>query len=256
MAGLLTVSAVAAATGYSVQQVRDLERLGVIASAVRAGNGYRQFSAGHVRDLRAYRDLAHAVGPVEARRAMLAIRTSPPDQAAALVCSFHAGLNQEREQALAAREALGAIQGETQTEADPVAADAMTITELSQALAVRASALRFWEQKGLVRPERVVTRTGSARRYQLVAIREARITVALRAAGYRIPDVQQALAAIRDLGDVSQSLEALDARLNTIAERALALLRASATLARIIQPTAWKVAAAPAMSSPATPSPR
>src|SRR6185312_7004992 len=126
---------------------RDLERLGVIPSAMRAGNGYRQFSADHVRDLRAYRDLAQAVGPVEARRAMRAIRSLPADQATALVCSFHTRLNQEREQALAAREALEAIQGEAATDADPVEADAMTITELSQALGLRASTLRFWEQK-------------------------------------------------------------------------------------------------------------
>ncbi|WP_433683558.1 MerR family transcriptional regulator [Nocardia sp. CA-119907] len=112
----------------------------------------------------------------------------------------------------------------------------MTITELSQALELRASTLRFWEQHGLVRPERIITRSGSARRYQLVAIREARITAALRAAGYRIPDVQKAIAAIRDLGDAGHSLEALDARLITIAQRGLALIRAGATLAQIIQP--------------------
>ncbi|MFX0573300.1 MerR family transcriptional regulator [Nocardia nepalensis] len=228
----------AAATGYSVQQVRDLERLGVIPSATRAGNGYRQFSADHVRDLGAYRDLAHAVGPVEARRAMRAIRSLPTDQATALVCSLHARLNQEREQALAARAALEAIQGEAETDANPVEADAMTITELSQALEVPASTLRFWEQKGLVRPERIITRAGSARRYQLAAIREARITAALRAAGYRIPDVQKAIAAIRDLDDAGHSLEALDARLITIAQRGLELIRAGATLAQIIRPTA------------------
>jgi DNA-binding transcriptional MerR regulator len=234
---LLTVAAVATATGYSVQQIRDLETLGVIPAAIRARNGYRQFSADHIRDLRAYRDLAHAVGPVGARRAMRAIRSLPPDHAAALVCSFHARLNQEREQALAAREALEAIRAEAGTDADPVEADAMTITELSRALGLRASTLRFWEQAGLVTPERIATRAGTARRYHLAAIRDARITTALRAAGYRIPEVQKAIAAIRDLHDVSHSLEALDARLNTIAQRALALLRAAATLSEIIQPT-------------------
>jgi DNA-binding transcriptional MerR regulator len=234
----LTVSAVAAATGYSVQQVRDVERLGAIEPAVRADNGYRQFSEHHVRDLRAYRDLAHAVGPVEARRAMRDIRTLPPGQAVALVCSFHTRLNHEREQALAAREALEAIRAEAETEAEPVEADAMTITELSRALGVRSSTLRFWEQKGLVQPERIATRAGSARRYHLAAIREARITAALRAAGYRIPDVQRAIAAIRDLDDVSRSLAALETRLNGIAERALALLRAGATLAEIIHAAA------------------
>ncbi|WP_135451794.1 MerR family transcriptional regulator [Mycobacterium sp. DL99] len=232
---MLTVSAVAAATGYSVQQIRDLERLGVISSAVRADNGYRQFSTTEIRDLRAYRDLAYAVGPVEARRTMHAIRALPTGEAAILVCSLHIGLNREREQALVARQALEAIQGEAKTEAPPVEADAMTITELSRALGVRASTLRFWEKEGLVKPERITNRTGSTRRYQLEAIREARITAALRAAGYRIPDVRRAVAAIRDLDDVNRSLEALDKRLKSITERTLSLFRAASTLAQIIQ---------------------
>ncbi|MEV6135042.1 MerR family transcriptional regulator [Nocardia sp. NPDC051990] len=171
---------------------------------------------------------------------MRGIRSLPTDQATALVSSFHARLNQEREQALAAREALQAIHNEVETDASPVAADAMTITELSQALEVRASTLRFWEQQGLVRPERIITRAGSVRRYQLTAIREARITAALRAAGYRIPDVQKAITAIRDLDDAGHSLEALDARLIAIAQRGLALIRAGATLAQIIRPIAEK----------------
>lgn len=231
----LSTAAVSAATGYSAQQIRDLEALGVIPEAPRAGNGYRRFSALHVRDLRAYRDLAYAVGPVEARRAMGELRALPPDRAAALVCSLHARLNHERDQALAAREALAAIRDEATTEPPPVEADTMTITELSGALGVPASTLRFWEQSGLVAPERVRTPAGSARRYHLAAIREARITAALRAAGYRIPDVRRAVTAIRDLRDVSASLETLDTRLTTITQRALALLRAGATLSAIIR---------------------
>lgn len=230
----LSTAAVSAATGYSAQQIRDLEALGVIPAALRAGNGYRQFSAVHVRDLRAYRDLARAVGPVDARRAMREIRSLPPGQAAALVCSFFSRLNRERNQALAARDALRVIRAEAATDAAPAEADAMTITELSGALGVRASTLRFWEKVGLVAPERISTPAGSARRYHLAAIREARITAALRAAGYRIPDVQRAIAAIRDLREVSHSLGTLDARVSAIAQRALALLRAGSTLSEII----------------------
>ncbi len=112
----------------------------------------------------------------------------------------------------------------------------MTITELSRALGVRTSTLRFWEKEGLVKPQRITNRTGSTRRYQLEAIREARITAALRAAGYRIPEVRRAVVAIRDLDDVNRSLEALDTRLDSITERSLSLLRAASTLAQIIQP--------------------
>jgi len=231
----MNTTAVAAASGYSVQQVRDLEALGVIPAAARSHNGYRQFDAAHVRSLRAYRDLAHAVGPVEARRAMREIRLQPPGQGAALICGLHTGLNDEREQALAARSALKAIPAEAATDAEPAGGDSMTITELSQALGVKASALRFWEKAGLVAPERVSTRSGTARRYTLTAIREARIAAALRAGGYRIPDVQRAITAVRDLDDVSHTLAALDTRLAAITHRTLALLRAGAHLSGIIE---------------------
>jgi DNA-binding transcriptional MerR regulator len=230
----MSTAAVAAASGYSVQQVRDLEALGVIPAATRSGNGYRRFSSAHVRALHAYRDLAHAVGPVEARRAMRAIRRQPPDEAVALISGLHVRLDDERERVLAARLALDSIHAEAATEAEPVDTDAMTITELSQALGVRASTLRFWEQAGLVAPDRVATRAGTARRYSLTAIRDARVTAALRAGGYRIPEVLAAITAVRDLGDVSRSRAALHARLADIAQRTLSLLRAGALLAEII----------------------
>ncbi|MEU8894560.1 MerR family transcriptional regulator [Nocardia sp. NPDC048505] len=231
----LTVAAVAAATGYSVQQIRDLERLGVLAAADRAGNGYRHFGPDHLRDLRAYRDLARAVGPVAARGAMRAIRSLPCDEAAALVCALPARLQREREQALAARAALLAIEDESAAEAEPAANDTMTITELAGALGLRASTLRFWEQEGLLTPERTVTRSGSARRYPPPAVRDARIATALRAAGYGIPEVREALTAVRELHDAGHSLTALEERVRTIARRELALLRAAAILAEIIE---------------------
>lgn len=233
-AGQLSTGAVATSTGYSVQQIRDLAALGVIAPAARAANGYRQFCVHHVRDLHAYRDLAIAVGPVAARRTLREIRSLPRDEAAALVSSLHTGLNRERDEALAAQQALCAIRAEAAVDAEPTAGDTMTITELAGALGVRTSTLRFWEKAGLISPERVTTRTGSARRYPLPAIREARIVAALRAAGYRVPDVQRAVSAIRHLHGLTEPLAALEARIESIAQRMLALLRAGTTLSQII----------------------
>src|SRR5690625_629711 len=203
-AGFAT-SVVSAATGYSVQQIRDLEALGVVPPAHRAANGYRRFTPEHVRDLHAYRDLATAVGPVEARRAMARIRTLPTDEAAALVGALHTRLDREREEALAAQRALRSIRAEADLDdpdSPPTGRDAMTISELADALGVRTSTLRFWDKAGLVAPERVGTKSGSARRYPLPAIREARITAALRTAGYRIPGVRTAITAVRNLDDV------------------------------------------------------
>ncbi|NJQ14560.1 hypothetical protein [Streptomyces bohaiensis] len=66
-------------------------------------------------------------------------------------------------------------------------------------------------------------------------MREARIAAALRAGGYRVPEVRRAVTAVRSLDDVSESVTALDARLEEIGRRSLALLRADARLASLIE---------------------
>ncbi|WP_264029277.1 MerR family transcriptional regulator [Cellulosimicrobium sp. SH8] len=248
----LRTSDVARATGWSVQQVRDLEALGVLPPAGRSANGYRTFGDEHVLALRAYRGLATAVGPVEARRVLRAVRTLSRDEATALVGALHVTLAREREEALAARRALLAIRAEGDDEARPPGdvtagqddadASVLTITQLAAALGVRASTLRFWEREGLLAPDRVASRAGSvsARRYPPAAVREARVVAALRAAGYRVPDVRRTIDALRRTtgpADVADPLAALDARLGTIALRTVALLDAGHDVARLLTGT-------------------
>ena len=229
-----TTSRLASATGYSVQQVRDLERLGVIPPAIRQSNGYRRFDAEHITALLAYRHLAIAVGPVVARSTMREARVLPYDEAIARVVALHVGLAQSREDTIAALRALDSIVEEVAHEATSTPADSMSITELSTALGVRSSALRFWEQEGLIRPERV---TGfNARSYPLGAIRDARIVAALRAGGYRIPAVRAVMGSIRTINDTNDAREALQNRLRTLATQSEALLRAGTAIANFLAP--------------------
>jgi len=244
----LRTSDVARAAGCSVQQVRDLEALGVLPPAGRSGNGFRTFGDEHVLALRAYRGLAAAVGPVVARRVLRDARSLGLDEAVALVSGLHVTLARERDEALAARRALLVIRSEDDPAGSPGSTTAgaterdgsvLTITELAAALGVRASTLRFWEHEGLLAPERVASRTGavSARRYPPEAVREARVVAALRAAGYRVPDVRHAIDALRGTtgpADAADPLAALDARLDAIARRTLALLEAGHDVARLL----------------------
>lgn len=228
---------IATASGYSVQQIRDLERLGVIPPAERGENNYRRFTHQHLLALRAYRGLAAAVGPVAARRSLREIRTLPLTDAAANIGSLHTVLAKERYDVLAALSALRAIREEARGRFDDIEDDSMSITELAGALGVRPSTLRFWERQGLVAPERVTSL--AVRRYPPASIREARITAALRAAGYRIPAVRHTLDAIRrldDLEDLDNPFDALQERLTAIARRTVALLHAGTDIARLISP--------------------
>ncbi|MFJ6180582.1 MerR family transcriptional regulator [Streptomyces sp. NPDC092295] len=232
--GPLRTVDVARESGYSVQQVRDLERLGVLPPAARSSNGYRSYTPLHVHALRAYRGLAGAVGPVEARQLLAELRTKTIAEAAAGISAVHVRLARERDEALRAQEALRAIQAEADTSAFERETDAMTITELAGALHVRPSALRFWEQEGLVIPERVTSLR--ARRYGLPAIGAARIVAALRGAGYGIPAVREIMDSLHRLDGLEAAQHILRRRLDQIAMRTVALLRAGADLAAVVAP--------------------
>ncbi|MEU0279209.1 MerR family transcriptional regulator [Streptomyces sp. NPDC006195] len=232
--GPLRTVDVARESGYSVQQVRDLERLGVLPPAARSSNGYRSYTPLHVHALRAYRGLAGAVGPVEARQLLTELRTKTTAEAAAGISAVHVRLARERDEALRAQDALRAIQAEADTSAFERETDAMTITELAGALHVRPSALRFWEQEGLVIPERVTSLR--ARRYGLSAIGAARIVAALRGAGYGIPAVREIMDSLHRLDGLEAAQHILRRRLDQIAMRTVALLRAGADLAAVVAP--------------------
>nr|WP_276511683.1 MerR family transcriptional regulator [Leifsonia aquatica] len=104
---------------------------------------------------------------------------------------------------------------------------------MADALGVRASTLRFWEQEGLVAPDRVTSR--GARSYPPAAVREARIVAALRAAGHRIPAVRSTIDAIRRSAHLDDPERSLGQRIEALAQRTLALLEAGADAAALLR---------------------
>ena len=228
---VLRTAQVSSASGYSAQQVRDLERLGVIPPAARSANGYRSYSLLHVRALRAYRGLAAAIGPVHARAMLARIWVMSVEDAAAEIGAVHVRLAGERERLLLAQQALRSIEAKTETAA-PEPDDAMTITHLAQALGVRTSTLRFWKQEGLVTPRRVTSL--QVRLYDARSIRALRIVAALRGAGSGIPAIRELLCSLDELDARATTAGILQQRLDDVATRTVALLEAGADLARVI----------------------
>ncbi|MCP1430237.1 DNA-binding transcriptional MerR regulator [Microbacterium foliorum] len=230
----MSTSEVGRQVGYSTQQVRDLERLGVLPAAERTPRGYRVYRSDHVEALRAYRGLALAAGPVRARKMMPLLLASPLPEAAAIVDDLHAELSAERAAVLSARRGLDLIRSEAGDVFDG-SRDSMTISELATALGVPASTLRHWEAEGLVRPDRIGS--SQARRYSWQAIVDARIAAALRAGGHRIPTIAALLERLRDYSNPTDADELLASRLTQLAQRSVALLESSATLHRLIRGT-------------------
>ncbi|MFD0662576.1 MerR family transcriptional regulator [Thermocatellispora tengchongensis] len=173
---------VARRAGYSVQQVRNLERDGVLPPARRTATGYRIYGEIHLQSALAYRALAAGAGPIEAKKIVRAVHRFPASRALALLDAAHARLDAERTDLRLAQEAAQAISSEPI--ADVRASDSMSVSELAAALGVRPSTLRHWDAEDLVVPDRDPAR--GTRRYTPAQVRDARIVHQLRRAGYRI----------------------------------------------------------------------
>lgn len=225
--GLRTID-VARQIGCSVQQVRNLERDGVLPPAQRSPSGYRRYSEAHVLCGVAYRRLTTGVGPVEARKLLRAARTEP-NRFLELLDEAHARLHAERRDLQLTRQAVESIS--TEQIAPPRPSDSMTISELACALGVLPSTLRHWEAEALLTPQRD---HNSARSYPPTAVRDARIVHQLRLAGYPIPQLRVITTQLQHLKRPDSLDEALAERQHSLTLRSRAFLSAAATLAAVV----------------------
>ncbi|MGW4892527.1 MerR family transcriptional regulator [Kitasatospora sp. NPDC004240] len=222
---------VARRAGCSVQQVRNLERDGVLPPATRTATGYRVYGEPHLRGALAYRALAAGTGPTEAKRIVRAAHAFPASQdVLVLLDAAHARLHTERAELRLAEEAARAISGEPIDDIRP--SDTMTVSELADALGVRPSTLRHWHAEGLVVPDRDPVR--GARRYAPDQVRDARIVHQLRRAGYRVEPLRALLPQLRDARGTEQVTTALAARRTGLAARSRALLDGAAELSALL----------------------
>ncbi|MFY1693863.1 MerR family transcriptional regulator [Solwaraspora sp. WMMA2101] len=230
-AALRTVD-VARRAGYGVQQIRNLERDGVLPPARRTVAGHRIYGELHLRCALAYRHLAAATAPADARRIVTAAHQGTPAVMLALLDAVHARLDTERAALRRAQLAAEAIAAEPIT--DVRVSDAMGISELAAALGVRPSTLRHWHAEGLVVPDRA----GTTRRYTPEQVRDARIVHQLRAAGYRVAPLRALMPQLRTARRSADVRTALAARDTAITARSRALLDAAAELGTVSTLTA------------------
>lgn len=216
--------------GYSVQQIRNLERAGVLPAATRTAGGHRLYGEVHVHAALAYRELAAGSGPGAARTILRAVLRGDLPAALARLDAVHAGLHTERADLDRALRAAGLITAEPIT--DVRAADTMTVSELAGALGVRTSTLRHWDAADLVVPDRA---PDGARRYTPVQVRDARLVHQLRRAGYGIPQLRPVLHDLRTAARTGDLRTALAARADALTARSHALLNAAAALRAVLE---------------------
>ncbi|MFF7162003.1 MerR family transcriptional regulator [Streptomyces sp. NPDC008086] len=228
--GDLRTGDIARRVGCSVQQVRNLERDGVLPPATRTAKGYRNYGETHLRSALAYRALVAGTGPTEAKKIVRAVHRSPLPEVLALLDAAHARLDAERADLGQAKDAARAISGEPLE--DVRASDSMSVSELAAALGVRPSTLRHWDAEGVVVPDRDPTR--GTRLYTPAQVRDARIVHQLRKAGYRIAPLRALMPQLRRARRTEDVLAALAARDADITARSKALLDGAAALSALL----------------------
>lgn len=225
MEGWLRTVDVARRAGCSAQQVRKLEAAGVLPPTTRTASGYRLWDDSHVTSLLAYRQMAVAIGPVEAR---LLLRDAHHDESRVLtrLDAAHAQLHQERRELNLARDAVRSIHAEPLDDIEP--ADSMSVGALAIALGVRPSTLRHWEAEKLLSPGRSLS---GARLYTPTDVRDARVIHQLRQAGHRIAPLRDLLPTLFSDNTADQMLADRD---QSIRARSRALLDGTVSLARCL----------------------
>ena len=164
----LRTSDLAAAAGVSAQQIRNYEAAGFLPEVERSPSGYRRYTRQHLAALRTARLLIAGYGWGRAQRIMAALHAGRRADALALINERHAELDQTRLQLERTMAALSVLAAQLPAE-NPRRAQRLRVGAAASLAGVRVSALRFWEQQGLLRP---VREPGS--RYRLYDERQLR----------------------------------------------------------------------------------
>jgi DNA-binding transcriptional MerR regulator len=220
----------ARAADISTQQVRNLLDAGVLPPASRSAAEYRQFGERHRRALLAYQALAAGYGQRTAQAIMRAVHGEDLATALALIDAAHAALHEERLALQATGEMLEAV-AEGPAPSPPPRSE-LRVGEVAAILGVRPSALRVWEAAGLLAPQR--ERSTGYRRYGPADVRDARMVVALRRAGYPLEQIEPVLDGLRRTGNADALRAALARRRAELTRQTFAALDGAGLLYRYV----------------------
>ncbi len=214
--GRLRTIDLAKAAGLSAQQVRNYEAWGFLPEVPRSAKGYRLYTSLHLRAMRVARTLIAGYGWQKALSAMRAAHGGEEQAALAVVDSRHAELDRGRREVEETLRALQAVSEalEKRGEAWRGERKGLRVGEAARKVGVRVSALRYWEERGLLTPRR--DEESGYRMYDEGQMLRLRVVALLRQAGYdfdAIGGVLDELAA----GRLERALRGVERRREEIA---------------------------------------
>jgi DNA-binding transcriptional MerR regulator len=215
----------AQAAHISVQQVRNYEASGFIPAVERSPSGYRRYTRQHVVALKTARHLIGGYGRQRAQQIMQAVHQGKLSHALALIDERHAELARTRLQLEQTLAALSVLATQLPSETHPRFSQRLRVGAAARLVGVRVSALRFWEQQGLLQPIR--ENSSKYRLYDEQQLRRLRIVALLRQANYDFAAIRTTLDEL-EAGQPQRAVAAVEQRRSELAGMSWRCLQAMA----------------------------
>lgn len=223
----------ARAVGVSTQQVRDYEAQGLLPRVERSTTGYRLYADHHLEALRTVRAMMSAgYTGQQVREVMQAVHRGAAETALALIDARHAEIDRQRKQVRLTLDAIGALSSGSSPLQDVRHPRPLLVGKAARAAGVRQSALRFWEQEGLLQPKR--DKWSGYRYYDQAQMRRLEIIVHLRRVNYTFDAIRSVLDELA-AGRPESTLRAIEQRRAEIAASSRACTQATAFVWRCIR---------------------
>ncbi len=208
----------------SAQAIRNYDDAGILPPTRRSETGYRRYTPLHAQALRAFLALRGGHGHQRAMEIMRAANRGDTESVYRIIDAAHVAMLAERDTRAEVAAALGGLSAMPV----PLRGGPLTVGELARRLGVHPATLRTWETQGILRPER--ERVTGYRRYGPDCVRDAEIARQLRRGGYRLSQVAQFIASLREAGGGEALSAFLDAWQDRLTTRSRNLLAGAAQL--------------------------
>jgi DNA-binding transcriptional MerR regulator len=220
------------AVNLSSLQVNRFEGWGLLPPAERTATGRRRYAERHMDAILALRAMQAGYGWRLGNRVMRLVHQDDLAGALALVDEQHAALHRQRQEVadtLAALETLRAAEDPGRARAGRwrSSPDALRIGEAAARAGVRASAVRFWEQQGVLDPPR--DHESGFRLYDRDQLARLRVVAVLRRASYTFDAIRALLDELAG-GRPDAARAAVERRRDELARASKLCARATAAL--------------------------
>src|SRR5215212_1423787 len=204
----------AQAVHISVQQVRNYEASGFLPAVERSPSGYRRYTREHLVALKTARQLIGGYGGQPAQQIMQAVHHGKLSHALTLIDERHAELARTRLQLEHILAALSVLAAQLPSERLSHVSQPLRVGAAARLVGVRVSALRFWEQQGLLLPIR--ENSSKYRLYDERQLRRLHIVALLRQANYDFAAIRTTLDEL-EAGQPQRAVAAVERRRHELA---------------------------------------